>query len=101
MVDLDNDARIAVERSIDTMIKDAKNIDENYKGILIAQGIEPNLETLLSFINGFIFGIVNGIYLLKYKRVLISEETIELVNLLKRRGWELRQAIVDPRISLD
>jgi len=99
MGDLDNDARIAVEKSTDKMIKDAKNIDENYKSILIAQGIEPNLETLLSFINGFIFGIVSGIYLFKHKRALNSEETIELINLLKKRTFKLRQAIIYPRIS--
>jgi len=86
MVTLDRDARSAVESNIDAILEDAKGMKEAYSILIRKQSIEPNLETVLSFLTGLVTGLVNGIYISKYRRQMTKEELEELYKLLKRRA---------------
>ena len=99
MENLDGEARIIVESNIDIIIKEAKKSEEFHRLILMEQGIEPNLETILSYITGFLSGIVAGFYLHKYKRNMNSNEEKELLKLMKRRAWELREVFINARME--
>ena len=91
---LDRDIRLRIEESIDELIKDPK---ESYEGMaedLAEMGIQPNLETTLAFITGFIYGLAEGRNIMKRGRVLNASEKEELFDLLRRRSWELRQEFV-------
>jgi hypothetical protein len=99
MSGLDNDARIAVEGNTDSIINDAKKAEEAFTLLLSSQRIEPDLETILSFIIGYLYGIVTEIYVFKHQRILESEEIIELNNLLKRRAGKIREAFMGTRIA--
>lgn len=99
MEGLDKDARTVLERNVDDILKKPKGMEETFSSTLRAQGIEPNLETVLSFITGLLLGIVEGIYDCKYDRLMNSDERDELDELLKRRAWEIRQALMSTRIG--
>ncbi len=100
MAGLEEDVRAAVEKNVESIIKNPKKAETMFSLFLTAQGIEPNLETILSFINGLLFGMTNDMTVIKYHRSLESEEEIiEIVNLLKRRAWEMRQAFINTRIE--
>ena len=99
MKKLDNTARIVVEKNIDSMINTPKETEETYRFIIGDQGIEPNLETILSFVTGMLMGVVDGFYYSKYKRLMDNDERNELLELLKRRAFELRQAFISTRIE--
>ena len=99
MKSLDKDARIIVEKNIDTLIKYPKRAEKMYRDSLRRQGIEPNLETILSSIAGYIEGLVEGFYNLKHGRALNEDERNELFDLLHRRAFEIRQAFVGTRIE--
>lgn len=99
MVELDEDVRMWLEKEVDKVIKDPKRIEGFYSVILKGQGIEPNLETLLSFLTGALTGYIQAMYVAKYDREPTSEERLELVKLLKRRAFEMRTAFVSTRIE--
>lgn len=96
---MDKDVRIKLEKEVDSILKDPKWVEETFSSALRAQGIEPNLETILSFITGLLVGIADGVYFLKFSRSMNSDEIVELVELLKRRAFEIRQAFISTRIE--
>jgi hypothetical protein len=79
---------------VDDILADVLTAKDTFSGILKLQGIEPNLETLLGYFTGYMIGLVQGVYGQKLRRVMTQEETIMLLNLLKRRAWEIRQAFM-------
>lgn len=99
MEGLDNNVRSLVEKEIDTILKEPKKMEENVRLALRLQGIEPNLETVLSSITGMIIGRVLQVYGSIYKRDMTRYEMMQLVQLLKRRAFELRQAFISTRIE--
>jgi hypothetical protein len=99
MMEFDSEARVAVEQNVDAIIMDALIMEEAFSYTLSMQGIEPNLETLLSFICGGLYGLINGIYHVKHGRSLNSDEAKEVDKLIKRRAWEVRQAFMGTRMS--
>ena len=96
---MDDGIRTIVEKNADSAIKKPKVAERAYANILRSQGIEPNLETVLSFLMGHLTGIVDGMYVHKHKRLPTSDENDELNQLLKRRAWEIRQAFMSTRIE--
>ena len=96
---LDRVIRLSLEETIDNFIKTPVESEEIVSILLEAQGIEPNLDTILSLIAGTAWGLATGFYLKKYKRIMNKDENIELIQLIKRRAWELREAFIEKRIN--
>jgi hypothetical protein len=96
---LDEEVRARVEQVIDDHLKDPIGIEDYYKGILIAQGIEPNLETILAFIAGNFLGLANALYIVKFMRRMNNEEKNAFIELMKRRAYELREAFMLARVG--
>ena len=99
MTYLDDSVRTMIERMSDSWMKDPKATEETYRFILEKQGIEPNLETVLSFIAGIIVGASDGAYSIKYNRLMNVDERKELTDLMNRRIFEIRQALASTRIE--
>ena len=99
MAGLDKDARTYLEAQFDEMLKDPKSYEESFSIILEGQGIEPNLESMLSLVAGYILGGLVNFYHLKYRRMLNDDEKSDLLQIMKRRAWELRQAFIGIRIE--
>jgi len=98
-VGLDLDARIGLESTIDKILKDAENWELTFKEVLRTQGIEANLETVLSLIIGALLGQTAQYYIDKYDRRLNKDETKDFEDILKRRAWELRQTFIELRVT--
>ena len=97
---LDEGARAGVEYTVDMIIKEPKEFENQFSDVLRQQGIEPNLETVLSFFTGMMYGFVVSYYSAKFNRSsLTQEERSGLIELLKRRAFEIRQAVVSTRIE--
>ena len=96
---LDREVRGGLELSIDNFLKEPKESERMISIILRSQGIEPNLDAILSFIVGTAFGIVMTIYRIKYNRDMNSQEHANFLELMKRRAWELREAFIAARIE--
>lgn len=99
MKSLDKDTRLIVEKNIDALIRYPKKAEKMYRDGLKRQGIEPNLETILGSIVGYIEGLVDGFYTLRHGRALDDDERNELFELLHRRAFEIRQAFIGTRIE--
>ena len=95
---LTSNARILFEENMDNIVDDAENSEIAISNHLKSQGIEPNLETILSHINGFMSGLIWHYYEVNHNRILNPDEQRDLSNLLKRRAFELRHAFVSLRI---
>lgn len=96
---LDLDARVGLESTIDKILKDAENWELTFKEVLRTQGIEANLETVLSLIIGALLGQTAQYYIDKYDRRLNKDETKDFEDILKRRAWELRQTFIELRVT--
>lgn len=95
---LTDDARILFEKNMDNFIDDAEHSENAISTHLKYQGIETNLETILSHINGFMSGLIWYYYEVHYNRALNPDEVTDLSNLLKRRASELKNAFMSLRI---
>lgn len=99
MAELNETVRTMVEKEVDDVIADPEKIEKSYSTALKAQGIEPNLDVILSFIIGYLFGRVTDYYWIEYRRRLSSEEFAELIKLFKRRAFEMRMAFMSTRVE--
>ncbi len=86
MEGLDRKARALLEKMIDGILENPKEREDIYSYVLSEQGIEPNLETILSFIMGFLTGVLQHFHITEYDRYLNPDEISELNELLKRRA---------------
>lgn len=99
MEGLTKEARLLVERNIDSIIKDPKSYEEWFSDILREMGIELNLETMVSFSSGFVVGMIQEFYYKTLNRSVNHEETTELYEIMKRRAFEIRMALMTTRIE--
>ena len=99
MSGLDRDARIILEDEIDRVLKEPQTIERGYSMFLQAVGIDSELDSILSFIAGVIYGRTADLYMLKYKRWPSQQELNEFIPLLKRRVSELRESFFKTRIE--
>lgn len=96
---LDKKLRVALEEEIDDMIKDPAEREETIRKILVAQGIDPNLDAILSQFSGWCFHKFWTYYILEYDRNPTDDEIDEYIDLMKRRTWEMRQAFLTTRLE--
>lgn len=98
MSELDEKTRLYIEKSIDIALTDP-NLEAEVKKYLLNMGIDPRLETMLSFITGTVFGSATILWAAKKKAdERLAEIPIEatytftqnISNLLARRAMELR-----------
>ncbi len=92
------EARALFEKNMDSFINNAEETEFFILQSLQAQGIEPNLETVLSHISGFVNGTIWSFYHNKYHRFPNPGEVTDLIKLVKRRSNELRAALMSSRI---
>lgn len=95
----DSEIRDIVETNVDNVLKDPKRYEKIFGTFLLMTGIEPNLETLLSYLIGYWVGLVDSYFFIKYRRFMNVDQRDELIKILKRRAWELRQAFMRSRIE--
>jgi len=96
---LDSTARDILEENIDGVLERPEEFEQGYRKVLREMGVEPNLETVLSFISGFLQGLIWDYYLRVKQRNMNPEEIADLTKLMKRRAWELRHAFLLTRVE--
>jgi hypothetical protein len=96
---LDREARSIVEQLYDEKINNPLKAEEECSLFLLRQGIQPNLEATLSHTLGYLQGVVEGLYLIKYGKHTNYVEKRELEKMLKKGVGDLRQAFVHTRIQ--
>ena len=99
MSKLDNQARNILESNIDDVLKSPSVFEDTSKIMLQVLGIEPNLETTLSIVSGFLNGLIFGYYQIKEHRGMNEQEMLDFLTIMKRRVWEMRQAFIEARID--
>jgi len=82
--------RTKIEKAIDSFLESPSEYEDHFKSALITLGIEPDLDTILAFICGYILG---------RDEFSKSFDWGEYLEIMKRRAWELRQAFVNTRIE--
>jgi hypothetical protein len=93
MARLEDEFRLILERNIDTILKEPRDTQIGFAQILYDMGIQPDLETILSFITGFLKGTVEAAIINFYERPPNEGEHKDIMELLKRRASELRDAL--------
>lgn len=96
---LDREARSIVEQLYDEKINNPLKAEEECSLFLLRQGIQPNLEATLSYTLGYLQGIVEGFYLLKYGKHTNYVEKKNVETILKKKVGDLKQAFVRARIQ--
>ena len=99
MTYLDDSVRTMIEKTVDSMMKNPKVTEETLRFILKKLGIEQNLETALSFIAGTMYGVSDCFYTLRYNRLMNVIERKELIELMNRRAFKIREALAYTRIE--
>jgi hypothetical protein len=92
MAGLEDKFRIILERNIDALLKEPQDTQIGSAQILYDMGIQPDLETILSYITGSLKGVVEMAIIDSYGRTPNEEERKDIMELLKRRASELRDA---------
>ena len=85
--------RITIEAQVDEFIKDYNDWIPSIELHLSESGIDPNLDTTLSFMIGLTFGITRMEFSNKYERLFTGDENQVVKEILKRRAIELRMII--------
>ena len=87
--------RGALEKSIDNFLEDPQKNKTRFTEILKLQQIEPNLETILSYHIGFLYGIITHQFSRIHNRMPNLEEMNEIMDIIKKRMREMREAYTD------
>ncbi len=88
---LANEVKERLEEVINDWLLRFNEIAESESHFLDALGLEPNLETLLSYTIGVLDSIVGGYIHCLYDRGMTEEEDAELIELLQGKKPELEQ----------
>ncbi|GAH37057.1 unnamed protein product [marine sediment metagenome] len=100
MSELEQDIRLFIEEAIDKCLSKPLEEYETRSKQLASIGIEPNLETVLSYISGLIMGVVVTYTLVeKVNDAEVKTYIKSTRELLERRAWELREAFSRARFT--
>lgn len=88
------DARVILEDNINSIIRDPKAKLDFFSGMLRDIGIQSNVESSLSLISGFLWGLVDTYYAIQVGRKMDADETNDFSELLKRWAPEMRLALL-------
>ena len=84
----------ALERAVNDFIKNTKAFEEGISKDLITLGIEPSVDTVLSMYCGMIVGLFSHSHLDEAREFID-----EMMPILERKAWEIRQAIIKERLK--
>ncbi len=96
---LDDRLRTILERNIDTVMDDPKTSRKTFTLMLEACGIDPNLDAILSFIVGYVYGVANSWVANHQNRMINADELAAVIKLMKRRSWEMKQALISTYVD--
>jgi len=100
MSELNQDIRLFIEEAIDDCLSKPLEEYEKRSKQLASIGIEPNLETVLSYISGLIMGAVAAYTVIEeFDDEEIDKHMKATRELLERRAWELREAFSRARFT--
>ena len=98
MKSLDKDIRMSIEEQIDEFFKEPEEWEDDIRGFLTEQGIEPSLETILSLVVGLTMGQAFQQIKHKFNRGWTKKEARAINALMQRRALELRHLFLSTRI---
>jgi len=93
LVKLYGDVRVVLEENINSIIREPRAKFDFFVEMSRGIGIQPNLESLLSLISGFLWGLVHTYYATRVGREMDMDETDDFLELLKRWAPEMRLAL--------
>ena len=99
MESLDKEIRLDIEKQIDSIYEEPEEWEPMCRSFLTGQGIEPNLETVLSIIAGMCVDMAYEQINKKFDRSWTPEEAYALNSLLARRSFELRHRFLSTRLE--
>ena len=100
MTSLNPRARRLLERNYDLVCENPSIFEEGCSTILKTRGIETDLEKVVSYVNGFMYGLVECYYNLTLEKTMDEEERKELYLIMRRKDWEIRHSLISARIKL-
>ena len=87
--------RLKLENEIEQFLKNSRDYEYNFKIILAANGIDPNLETKLAFFTGLLYGAI-----FPSPERWSTEDWAKLTECMRNRCCELRLILVRSSIEL-
>jgi hypothetical protein len=87
------DVRVILEENISSIIRNPRAQFDFFVKMSRDIGIQPNPESLLSLISGFLWGLVHTYYATQVGREMDMDETKDFLELLKRWAPEMRVAL--------
>jgi len=94
MVSIHKEIRLYIEKQFDDFYNKPEEWMKAATNVLADQGIQPNLETILSYLVGMTCGETFEFIKAKFKRSWTNEEAIAISSLMARRAFEIRQQFV-------
>ena len=81
-----------IEHELEAVIARPSQYELDSAFLLQSVSIEPNIEHVLSFLVGYLLGVVDHLVRSQYQRRPTWAETRELVAMLSRRAHKIREA---------
>ena len=91
MASLHKEIRLFIEKQFDYFYDEPEEWMKIATSVLADQGIQPNLETILSYLVGMTLGGTFEFIRTKFKRDWTDEEAKAVSSLMARRAFEIRQ----------
>lgn len=91
MESLDKDIRLFIEKQFDRFYDNPEEWQRVASDVLAEQGIQPNLDTILSYLVGMTMGEAYQKIKSKSNRAWTKKEARAIAGLLARRAFEIRQ----------
>lgn len=98
MKPLSEDVRLFIEEQFDHFYNEPDEWLEAASRVLSEQGIEPNLENILSYLVGMTLGEVSEYIKNKFNRAWTNEEARAISELMARRALEIRQQFLSTKL---
>jgi len=92
MAKLDPEVVKFLKAGIELVLSQPREYLERFAKFLSYLGIEPELEAILAFIAGDMYGTADLLYLRKYGRHMTDEEKLELLDFLAKELSKIRQS---------
>ena len=96
---MDDDIKKIILKNIDNVLEDPKYFEKGYCQNISKIGIEPTLETVLSYFSGLLLGTLIGYNMYRYNRATNEEEIGEFHELMKRYTGTLRETFLQTRLE--
>jgi len=91
MVELDPEIKEFLEAGVKLILRHPRKYLQEFTKFLLHFKVRPEIENILAFIAGDMYGTADTLYMRKYGRPMLDEEKVQLLNFIANELRKVRQ----------